>query len=65
MRAVLDLRCVLLEDPAPGEAIRDVAAIRFSFCLIDRVAEALDFRVPPPELIAMTWPTMRDRGYRS
>jgi uncharacterized peroxidase-related enzyme len=46
------------------EAIRDLAAIGFSFCLINRVADALEFRVPPPELFAKTWPTMRDRGYR-
>jgi uncharacterized peroxidase-related enzyme len=46
------------------EAIRDLAQIGFSFCLINRVADALEFRVPPTELFARTWPTMRDRGYR-
>jgi uncharacterized peroxidase-related enzyme len=46
------------------QAIRDLAQIGFSFCLINRVSDALEFRVPPPELFAKTWPTMRDRGYR-
>lgn len=45
-------------------AIRDLAQIGFSFCVINRVADALEFRVPSPELFAKTWPTMRDRGYR-
>jgi uncharacterized peroxidase-related enzyme len=45
-------------------AIRDLAQIGFSFCVINRVADALEFRVPPAGLFARTWPTMRDRGYR-
>lgn len=54
----------LREAGVGDEAIRDLAQIAFSFCLINRVADALEFRVPPAELFARTWPTMRDRGYR-
>jgi len=54
----------LREAGVRDEAIRDLAQIGFSFCLINRVADALEFRVPPAELFARTWPTMRDRGYR-
>lgn len=44
-------------------AIRDLAQIGFSFCLINRVADALQFRVLSREQFARGWPTMRDRGY--
>jgi uncharacterized peroxidase-related enzyme len=54
----------LREVGASGEAIRDLAQIGFSFCVINRVADALAFKVPPAALFARTWPTMRDRGYR-
>lgn len=46
------------------EAIRDLAQIAFSFSIINRVADALEFRVPEPDLFARSWPRMRDRGYR-
>jgi uncharacterized peroxidase-related enzyme len=46
------------------EAIRDLAQIGFSFSLINRVADALEFKVPAPDLFARSWPRMRDRGYR-
>jgi uncharacterized peroxidase-related enzyme len=46
------------------EAIRDLAQIAFAFSLINRVADALEFHVPGPELFARTWPRMRDHGYR-
>ena len=45
------------------EAIRDLAQIGFSFCLINRVADALEFQVLSREQFARGWPTMRDRGY--
>jgi uncharacterized peroxidase-related enzyme len=46
------------------EAIRNLAQIGFSFCLINRVADALEFTVPRRELFARGWPRMRDSGYR-
>ena len=46
------------------EAIRDLAQIAFSFGLINRVADALEFKVPAPDLFARSWPRMRDHGYR-
>jgi uncharacterized peroxidase-related enzyme len=46
------------------EAIRDLAQIAFSFSLLNRVADALEFRVPRPGLFARSWPRMRDHGYR-
>jgi len=46
------------------EAIRDLAQIGFAFCVINRVADALEFKVPGRELFARGWPRMRDRGYR-
>ena len=46
------------------EAIRDLAQIAFSFSLINRVADALEFRVPGHDLFARSWPRMRDHGYR-
>jgi uncharacterized peroxidase-related enzyme len=46
------------------EAIRDLAQIAFSFCLINRVADALGFKVLSPGQFARGWPMMRDRGYR-
>jgi uncharacterized peroxidase-related enzyme len=46
------------------EAIRDLAQIAFSFSLINRVADALEFEVPAPALFAKSWPRMRDSGYR-
>jgi uncharacterized peroxidase-related enzyme len=46
------------------EAIRDLAQIGFSFCVINRVADALEFRVPGRDLFARGWPRMRDSGYR-
>jgi uncharacterized peroxidase-related enzyme len=46
------------------EAIRDLAQIGFSFSLINRVADALEFKVPAPDLFARSWPRMRDHGYR-
>jgi uncharacterized peroxidase-related enzyme len=46
------------------EAIRDLAQIGFSFSLINRVADALEFEVPRPDLFARSWPRMRDHGYR-
>ena len=49
---------------ARGEAIRDLAQIGFSFSLINRVADALEFKVPGPDLFARSWPRMRDHGYR-
>jgi len=45
------------------KAIRDLAQIGFSFCLINRVADALEFKVMSREQFARGWPTMRDRGY--
>ena len=45
-------------------AIRDPAQIGFSFSLINRVADALEFKVPAPDLFARSWPRMRDNGYR-
>ena len=45
-------------------AIRDLAQIAFAFSLINRVADALEFKVPAPDLFARSWPRMRDRGYR-
>ena len=49
---------------ARDEAIRDLAQIGFSFSLINRVADALEFKVPGPDLFARSWPRMRDHGYR-
>jgi uncharacterized peroxidase-related enzyme len=46
------------------EAIHDLAQIGFAFCLINRVADALEFKIPRRELFARGWPRMRDRGYR-
>jgi uncharacterized peroxidase-related enzyme len=46
------------------EGIRDLAQIAFSFCLINRVSNALAFKVLTREQWARAWPTMRDRGYR-
>ena len=46
------------------EAIRDLAQIGFSFSLINRVANALEFKVPARDLFAKSWPRMRDHGYR-
>ena len=46
------------------EAIRDLAQIGFSFSLINRVANALEFEVPARDLFAKSWPRMRDHGYR-
>jgi uncharacterized peroxidase-related enzyme len=46
------------------DAIRDLGQIGFSFSLINRVADALEFRVPAPDLFARSWPRMRDHGYR-
>jgi uncharacterized peroxidase-related enzyme len=46
------------------ESIRDLAQIGFSFSLINRVADALEFKVPAPDLFAKSWPRMRDHGYR-
>lgn len=46
------------------DAIRDLAQIAFAFSLINRVADALEFRVPGPDLFARSWPRMRDHGYR-
>jgi uncharacterized peroxidase-related enzyme len=54
------LRAVGVRD----EAIRDLAQIGFSFSLINRVADALEFKVPAPEVFARSWPRMRDHGYR-
>jgi uncharacterized peroxidase-related enzyme len=49
----------------PESGIRDLAQIAFSFCLINRVADALEFAVPPPAQFARSWPAMRgDRGYK-
>jgi uncharacterized peroxidase-related enzyme len=45
-------------------AIRDLAQIAFAFSLINRVADALEFKVPEPALFAKSWPRMRDSGYR-
>jgi uncharacterized peroxidase-related enzyme len=45
-------------------AIRDLAQIAFSFCIINRVADALEFKVPGRDLFARGWPRMRDSGYR-
>lgn len=45
-------------------AIRDLAQIGFAFSLINRLADALDFKVPAPDLFARSWPRMRDHGYR-
>jgi hypothetical protein len=49
---------------ARDEAIRDLAQIGFAFSLINRVADALEFKVPAPDLFARSWPRMRDHGYR-
>jgi uncharacterized peroxidase-related enzyme len=47
------------------EAIRELAQIAFVFSIINRVADALEFRVPPPAQFARGWPAMRGRsGYR-
>lgn len=46
------------------EAIRDLAQIAFAFSLINRVADALEFKVPESVLFAKSWPRMRDSGYR-
>jgi len=46
------------------EAIRDLAQIAFAFSVINRVADALEFKVPEPALFAKSWPRMRDSGYR-
>ena len=46
------------------EAIRDLAQIAFSFCLVNRLADALEFKVLSPAQFARGWPMMRDRGYR-
>jgi hypothetical protein len=46
------------------EAIRDLAQIAFAFCLINRIADALEFKVLTPAHFARAWPNMRDRGYR-
>ena len=46
------------------QAIRDLAQIAFSFSLINRVADALEFRVPGHDLFARSWPRMRDHAYR-
>jgi alkylhydroperoxidase family enzyme len=46
------------------EAIRDLAQIAFCFCLINRVADALEFRVPPAEDFARSWPAMGAKAYR-
>lgn len=46
------------------QAIRDLAQIAFAFCLINRIADALEFKVLTPEQFARAWPNMRDRGYR-
>jgi uncharacterized peroxidase-related enzyme len=54
----------LREGGVREEAIRDLAQIAFSFSLINRVADALEFRVPAPDLFARAWPRMRDHGYR-
>jgi uncharacterized peroxidase-related enzyme len=45
-------------------AIRDLAQIAFSFSVINRVADALEFKVPAADLFARSWPRMRDHGYR-
>jgi hypothetical protein len=52
-----------LREVGRDEAIRDLAQISFSFCLINRVAGALGFKVMGREQFARGWPTMRDRGY--
>jgi uncharacterized peroxidase-related enzyme len=54
----------LREAGVRDEAIRDLAQIAFAFSLINRVADALEFRVPEPALFAKSWPRMRDSGYR-
>ena len=46
------------------KAIRDLAQVAFSFCLINRVADALEFRVPPAADFARSWPAMGERAYR-
>ena len=46
------------------EAIRDLAQVAFAFSLINRVADALEFKVPELALFAKSWPRMRDSGYR-
>jgi hypothetical protein len=45
-------------------AMRDLAQIAFAFSLINRVADALEFRVPARALFAKSWPRTRDSGYR-
>jgi uncharacterized peroxidase-related enzyme len=49
----------------PQAGIRDLAYIAFVFCVINRVADALEFDVPPPAQFARSWRAMRgDRGYK-
>ena len=49
----------------PEAGIRDLAHIAFVFCVINRVADALEFAVPPPAQFARSWPAMRgQRAYR-
>jgi hypothetical protein len=60
-----DVQPVLFHRPEFfGRPLGDLAQIGFTFCLINRVADSLAVRVPPAELFARTWPTMRDQGYR-
>jgi hypothetical protein len=49
----------------PTAGILDLAHIAFVFCVINRVADALEFDVPAPAQFARSWPAMRsERGYR-
>jgi alkylhydroperoxidase family enzyme len=45
-------------------ALRDAIQVAFIFNLIDRVADALGFEIPPLETVRRTADVLINRGYR-